>query len=94
MPDCRRLRDCITDPAPISILINDRPVACYPGETVATVLLAAGIGVFRKTHHGMPRGPYCNMGVCFDCMVTVDGMGFTRACLTDVADGMDVRTGV
>jgi predicted molibdopterin-dependent oxidoreductase YjgC len=31
------------------------------------------------------------MGVCFDCLVEIDGVGNRQACLTLVADGMQVR---
>ena len=37
-----------------------------------------------------PRGVYCGMGVCFDCLVVVDGVPNTRACVTWVREGMVV----
>ena len=40
---------------------------------------------------GSPRAPYCMMGVCFDCLMEIDGVGNRQACLTPVADGMQVR---
>ena len=46
----------------------------------------------RQARSGAPRGPFCGMGVCFDCLVTVDGRPSQRACLTKVAAGMDVRS--
>ena len=46
----------------------------------------------RQARSGAPRGPFCGMGVCFDCLVTVDGRPSQRACLTKVSAGMDVRS--
>ncbi|MBN9630777.1 MAG: (2Fe-2S)-binding protein [Actinobacteria bacterium] len=65
---------------------------CFAGETVASALLAAGVGRFAN-RVGEDRAPLCNMGTCFECAITIDGVPLTRACLTPVADGMDVRTG-
>jgi hypothetical protein len=54
------------------------------------VLLAEGHIATRNTRSGSPRGVYCGMGVCFDCLVVVDGVPNTRACVTWVREGMDV----
>lgn len=62
----------------------------FLGETVATVLLAEGHVAMRTTPWGEPRGVFCGMGVCFDCLVVVDGVPNTRACTTLVAEGMEV----
>ena len=48
--------------------------------------------VFRHTPTGAPRGIFCGMGVCFDCLVTVDGLAEQRACMTPVRRGMRVQT--
>jgi D-hydroxyproline dehydrogenase subunit gamma len=70
-------------------------VSAFDGETVAAALLAAGERVFRLTAmNGSPRGLYCGMGVCFDCMLVVDGRSNTRACLTPAKAGMRVSTQV
>src|SRR5271165_3968354 len=51
------------------------------GETLAAALLAAGISSLRETPvTGAPRAPYCMMGVCFDCLVEVDGVPNRQAC--------------
>ncbi len=81
------------DSATLTIIVDGEPVPAYPGETVATVLLAAGRRTFRHTDHGAPRGLFCGMGVCFDCLVTVDGQPDVRACMTIVRPGMVVETG-
>ena len=54
------------------------------------MLLAEGHLATRTTPAGMPRGVYCGMGVCFDCLVVVDGVPNTRACVTWVREGMVV----
>ncbi|WP_459616720.1 (2Fe-2S)-binding protein [Bordetella sp. 2513F-2] len=63
------------------------------GDSVAAALAANGVKVVRYTPgEGSPRGPYCMMGVCFDCLVTIDGVVNQQACLVAVAQGMVVRT--
>jgi D-hydroxyproline dehydrogenase subunit gamma len=78
---------------PLTVQIDGQPVPAFAGESVATVLLALGRRTFRHTGHGTPRGLFCGMGVCFDCLVTVDGVENVRACLTPVAEGMVIATG-
>jgi predicted molibdopterin-dependent oxidoreductase YjgC len=64
-----------------------------PGQTVAAALLAAGRRVWRYTsRHGEPRGLFCGMGICFDCLVQIDGRPNVRACRTPVLPGMRVET--
>lgn len=64
------------------------------GDSVAAALLAAGISVFRASAvTGQPRAPYCMMGVCFDCLVDIDGCVNRQACLVPVAEGMLVEPG-
>ena len=61
--------------------------------TVAAALLAAGIDHCRTTPvSGAPRAPYCMMGVCFECLVGIDGVGSRQACLVPVRDGMQIET--
>lgn len=67
-------------------------VRAYPGETVAAALLAHGVRVFRRTaRREQPRGLYCAMGVCWECLVTVDGVASQRACMTEAAPGMVIE---
>jgi predicted molibdopterin-dependent oxidoreductase YjgC len=78
----------------IVMRVDGETVEAYPGETVATVLLALGQSTFRHTDHlHAPRGLFCGMGVCFDCLVTIDGQLNVRACMTLVQAGMVVETG-
>ncbi len=76
-----------------NIEVNGQPVPARHGQTVAAALLAAGRRVFRITAQGQPRGLFCGMGVCFDCLVTVDGLTGQRACLTPVRPGMQIQLG-
>lgn len=76
---------------PFQITVDGRPVDAYPGETIATVLIAAGLRPFRRTLlSGEPRALYCGMGICFDCLVTVNGRANVRACLTLAQPGDEV----
>jgi D-hydroxyproline dehydrogenase subunit gamma len=69
------------------------PMIAFRGESVAAALLAAGQRVLRSTPvTGSPRGVFCGMGVCFDCLVVIDGEPGRRACMTFVIEGMRVET--
>jgi hypothetical protein len=60
------------------------------GENLAGALLVAGVMPFRHTPvSGAPRGPFCMMGACYDCLVLIDGMTL-QACMLQVAEGMTV----
>ncbi|WP_176166108.1 (2Fe-2S)-binding protein [Streptomyces buecherae] len=64
-----------------------------PGDTVATVLLTTGRAAWRTTRGGdRPRGVFCGIGVCHDCLVVVNGLPDVRACLREVASGDVVET--
>ena len=76
--------------APVSLTLDGRETTAYEGETVAALLLAEGHLAMRTTPGREPRGVYCGMGVCFDCLVVVDGVPNTRACVTWVREGMNV----
>jgi D-hydroxyproline dehydrogenase subunit alpha len=78
--------------APVRLRFDGREIEALPGETIAAALAAAEIVAVRQARSGAPRGPFCGMGVCFDCLVTVDGRPSQRACLTKVEAGMDVRS--
>jgi len=74
--------DCI-------ILWGGAEIPARAGEPLAAALLAAGITRFRATlPSAAPRGPYCMMGACFDCVVTVDGEAGRQACMVAVTPGM------
>lgn len=76
----------------VTITVDGRPVEALEGESVLAALWAGG---FRALHHtartGEPRAFVCGIGVCFDCLVIVDGERSERACVTTVADGMAIE---
>ncbi len=71
---------------------DGRPVAARPGQSLAAALTEAGIRAFRETAKGARRGIFCGMGVCQDCLVTVNGQPNRRACMTPAAPGLEVAT--
>lgn len=69
------------------------PVDFRPGQSIGAALLAAGIRSWRTTRRDdRPRGVFCGIGVCFDCLVTVDGTANRRACRVAAEPGMRVTT--
>lgn len=76
----------------IRILLDGRAVACPAGIPLAQVLSQHMAHWRRSPRLGQPRGMFCGMGVCFECMVEVNG-ALRRSCLTMTQDGMEVRTG-
>jgi sarcosine oxidase subunit alpha len=77
----------------VRISVDGNAVEARAGDTVAAALLAAGVAHCRTTPvSGAPRAPYCMMGVCFDCLVTIDGVGNRQGCLVHVRDGMCVES--
>lgn len=76
-----------------SIEFDGAPVPFTPGQTIGGALAGAGIVSWRTTRRDhAPRGLFCGIGVCFDCLVTVDGVRSQRACLVEACDGQDVRS--
>lgn len=79
---------------PFSFRFDGREINAYPGETIATALLAAGTRRLRSTRQGgRPRGLFCAIGACFDCLVRVDGGRPVRACVTRAEANLDVAPG-
>ncbi|GAB6919694.1 (2Fe-2S)-binding protein [Rhodococcus erythropolis] len=74
----------------LEISFGGHPVSCHAGDTVAAALLTAGVHEFGITRTGDPRQPFCNMGTCFDCVVTINGHPLVRACMTTVRSGMEI----
>lgn len=67
---------------------RDQEIAAEPGQSIGAALIAAGYRSWRTTRHGgAPRGVFCGIGVCFDCLVTVNGRPNQRACLTEAQPG-------
>ncbi|WP_370652897.1 (2Fe-2S)-binding protein [Frankia sp. CIT1] len=77
----------------VQIVVDGLPVLAFEGESVAASLLAAGRRGLRVTARaGEQRGMYCGIGLCFDCVMTIDGQRAVRTCVTAVRDGMEVTT--
>lgn len=77
----------------VVIYFDDREVEAIKGEPIAAALLAAGVRSFRKTvRTGEPRGLYCGIGQCNDCIMEVNGIPNVRTCVTLVEEGMIIRT--
>lgn len=77
----------------IRLVVDGKEIKAYQGETVLAALVAAGYRTVRiHPVSREPRGALCGMGVCFECVMTIDGVYNTRACMTEVRDGMTVET--
>jgi hypothetical protein len=80
----------VADP---TFLFDGRPTPYVEGQSVGAALTAAGIRSWRTTRlGGRPRGLFCGIGICFDCLVTVDDRPNERACLVPVRESMRVTT--
>lgn len=78
---------------PHRFTLDGREVVARPGQSVGAAMADAGIASWRTTRkEGRPRGLFCGIGVCYDCLVTVDGAANQRACLVPAADGMALTT--
>lgn len=76
----------------IAFTLDGEAVTGQRGDTVAAALLAHDGAALRNTGvSGAPRTPYCMMGVCFDCLVTIDGVWNRQACMVELTEGMDIR---
>lgn len=79
-----------TAETPVTLFLDGAPVRGVAGASVASLLLAAGIQTLRRSPRaGDPRGAFCLMGVCQECVVLVDGV-LRQACLVAARDGMRV----
>ena len=72
---------------------DGHPVGFTDGQSVGAALTAAGVRSWRTTRlGGRPRGLFCGIGICFDCLLIVDGQPNQRACLVRARPGMDIST--
>jgi predicted molibdopterin-dependent oxidoreductase YjgC len=77
----------------IEVTVDGRSQRVCAGDTVAAALLSLGIQSQRTADvSGAPRAPYCMMGVCFECLVTIDGVGNRQGCLVPIRAGMRIET--
>ncbi|HAT34886.1 MAG TPA: hypothetical protein DCS82_04155 [Rhodospirillaceae bacterium] len=76
----------------VSISIDGEQVSVPAGITVAAAMLLAGPEPYRQTAvKQTPRAPYCMMGVCFDCLIEIDGVPNQQGCMVTVSEGMNLR---
>lgn len=77
----------------ITFTYNGKPMEGYEGEPVASALRASGVMVHRYSKkENKPRGIFCAIGRCTDCVMVVDGKPNIRTCVTPLAEGMQVET--
>ena len=76
----------------VEIQVDGQSVRAREGESVAAALLAAGLRSNRTTPiSGAPRAPFCMMGVCYECLVEIDGVPNRQSCQIPVEEGMQIR---
>ena len=75
------------------IEVDGEKISAYEGETVAAALAAAGRRTFRRTiKKNHPRGMFCGIGLCYECIMVINGIPNTRACQTLATPGCRVET--
>lgn len=75
----------------VTIWLNGEALPARKGQTIAAAIMAGGRRILRRTRRaGKPRGLFCAMGICYDCVVTVNGETGVRACMKRVEEGMQV----
>lgn len=74
------------------LTVDGQAIEAVEGETVAGVL-ARLVPLFARTNpvNGDRRAPYCMMGVCFECLVKIDGESSVQSCLVPVRQGMTIE---
>jgi predicted molibdopterin-dependent oxidoreductase YjgC len=76
----------------VKITIDGEAVDARAGASVAAAVLAHASGATRTTPvAGAPRAPYCMMGVCFECLMEIDGVPNRQGCMVRVEEGMTVK---
>jgi len=76
----------------ITIVFEGRELVAHEGDTVASALIANGIDVLRDSMSlHRPRGLFCAIGNCSSCLMVINGVPNTRACVTPVSQGMTVE---
>ena len=77
----------------VTFTLDGKEMTVYEGEPIAAALRAAGVMVHRHTlKKNEPRGIFCAIGRCTDCVMIVDGEPNVRTCVTPLRAGMKVQT--
>jgi aerobic-type carbon monoxide dehydrogenase small subunit (CoxS/CutS family) len=83
----------MTTSATTTFTFDGAPITFLPGQSIGAALAAHGLTTLRRTRVGhRPRGLFCGIGICFDCLVVVDGRPGQRACLVPACSGLTVET--
>ena len=78
--------------AEVTIQIDGISHVCSANDSVAAAIFNSGATACRDTPvSGTARGPFCMMGICYDCLVCIDGQPNQQACMTRVRDGMRIQ---
>ena len=79
-------------PRRVTLTLDGASIEAFEGDSVAAALLSADpVFTRRSPVSGAPRAPYCMMGICFECLVEIDGVPNRQACMVQVRDGMTVK---
>ena len=77
----------------VTFFFDGQKIKGYEGEPIAAALKAAGVMVHRYTKkEHKPRGIFCAIGRCTDCVMVVDGKPNVRTCITPLKEGMQIQT--
>ena len=76
----------------ITFYFNGEPLTAKAGQSVAAALLVNNDRITRFTRKvGKPRGVFCGIGLCFDCLIVIDGLPNQRSCITEIKEGMIIE---
>lgn len=79
----------------INFTFNGTPHSGNAGQSIAAALFASNVTTLRSTRFDEePRSIFCGIGICFDCVVVVDNVSNQRACLVEIAEGMQIVSNV
>lgn len=88
-----RVKNAVNRGQVFEFTFDGEPVQAYPGETIATALFAGNRTILNTSEkRAHPRGVFCGIGLCYGCLVIVDGVPNVRACQTDAIPGMKVES--
>ena len=76
----------------LRLRVNGREIEVPAGSMVSAAVAIAGEVKFRRSVTGEPRAPLCGMGICFECVATVDGDPLRRTCQLACRAGMEIAT--
>lgn len=91
-PPGHRLEDGTERGQAFTFRFDGVEVSAYAGESIAAALIASGIAATRISRHSNPRGYFCGMGLCWECLVIVNDLTTQRACMQVAEAGMEVRS--